>query len=78
MAKKLSKHASSRLISNQLRRLVDGSGISRYRLSKLMEVEASALSRFMSGERGLSMKALDKLGTVLDLEIRRRDKETKG
>jgi hypothetical protein len=45
-----------------------------------MEVEQSALSRFMSGERGLSMKALDRLGQVLDLEIvsRRSGKERKG
>jgi transcriptional regulator with XRE-family HTH domain len=78
MAKK--KVRSTGLVSSQLRRLIEGSGISRYRLAKLMEVEQSALSRFMSGERGLSMKALDRLGTVLGLEIisKRGDKETKG
>jgi plasmid maintenance system antidote protein VapI len=80
MAKTVRKDDPSQLVSNQLRCLIEDSGISRYRLAKLMGVQQSALSRFMSGERGLSMKALDKLGIVLDLEIgpRRRGKETKG
>jgi len=80
MGKKSKRAASRRFVSAQLRRLIENSGISRYRLAKWMGVEQSALSRFVSGERGLSMKALDKLGKVLDLEIvsRRGDKETKG
>ena len=66
MAKKKPKQAS---INDQLRALVDTCGISRYRLAIEAGIDHSALSRFMSGERGLSAKALDRIGEVLDIEL---------
>jgi len=43
--------------------------MSRYEIAKQTGIEQSALSRFMSGERGLSTSTLDRLGELLDLEI---------
>ncbi len=63
------KRTRRRRVSDQLRRLVDTSGMSRYEIAKRTGIDPSALSRFMSGERGLSTKALDKLGQLLDLEV---------
>ncbi len=56
-------------VTDQLRRLIDSCGISRYELAKRTGVSESALSRFMAGERGLSAKALDKVGECLGWEV---------
>jgi replicative DNA helicase len=48
--------------------------LSRYEISKRTDIDEGTLSRFMSGERGLSMKALDRLGACLGLTINRRRK----
>jgi transcriptional regulator with XRE-family HTH domain len=56
-------------VSEQLRRIIDGCGLTRYEIAKRTGVEQSQLSRFMAGERGLSTATLDALGKLLDLEI---------
>jgi len=55
--------------SDELRRAVDASGLSRYRICKELGIAESTLSRFMSGERGLTMKCLDRLAALLDLHV---------
>ncbi len=56
-------------LSDQIRRAVDDCGQSRYRISKETGIDASTLSRFASGERGLPMNTLDRLADYLDLNI---------
>lgn len=56
-------------VTLQLRRAIDECGLSRYEIAKRAGIEQSALSRFMTGERGLTTPALDRLGELLDLEI---------
>lgn len=56
-------------VSDQLRGLIDGCGLTRYELAKQTGIDESTLSRFMSGERGLSMKAIDALGAYLGWEV---------
>ena len=63
MAKKRTK------LSDQVRRAVDESGLSRYRICKLIEISQPTMSRFMSGQCGLTMKNLDKLADLLGLNI---------
>lgn len=67
MAKRRRKRRAS--VTEQIRRHIDGCGLSRYRIAQLTGVEQAVLSRFMSGERGLSTATLDKLSEVLDLEV---------
>jgi plasmid maintenance system antidote protein VapI len=55
--------------SDELRRAVDACGLSRYRIAKTLGIAESTLSRFMSGERGLTMKCLDRLAALLDLHV---------
>ena len=43
--------------------------MSCYRISKETGLSEPTLSRFMSGERGLTMKALDTLADFLDLNL---------
>jgi transcriptional regulator with XRE-family HTH domain len=57
-------------IIEQLKDAISNSGLSRYALSCASGVEQSALSRFMSGERGLSLESAARLADVLGLEMR--------
>ena len=56
-------------LSEQLRRLIEESDLSRYRICKEIGLTESAMSRFMSGERGLSMDVLDRVFALLKLRV---------
>jgi ribosome-binding protein aMBF1 (putative translation factor) len=56
-------------LSEQIRVAIDASGMSRYRVCKEIGLSQSMMSRFMSGQAGLSMEVVDKLGEFLGLEI---------
>lgn len=64
MAKK-----KTRLVSDQLRQVIDESGLTRYRISQETGISETALALFYNGQRGLSMKALNALGEFLQLKI---------
>src|SRR3954454_13996427 len=56
-------------LSDQVRRAINDSGMSRYALCKEIELSQSTMSRFMAGKGGLSMDMLNRVGAVLGLEI---------
>jgi transcriptional regulator with XRE-family HTH domain len=56
-------------LSDEVRRAVDASGLSRYRICKTLGLAESTMSRFMSGQGGLSMEYLDRLAELLDLHV---------
>jgi transcriptional regulator with XRE-family HTH domain len=56
-------------LSEQIRRAVDASGMSRYRICKELGIAESTMSRFMAGKGGLSMDNLDSLADLLHLDI---------
>jgi transcriptional regulator with XRE-family HTH domain len=56
-------------LSGQIRQAVDASGLSRYRISKHLGIAESTMSRFMSGQGGLSMEYLDRLADLLGLNL---------
>jgi len=56
-------------LSDQVRRAVDASGLSRYRICKTLNLGEAHMSRFMNGLGGLSMEYLDALADLLDLNI---------
>jgi transcriptional regulator with XRE-family HTH domain len=64
-------------LSDQLRRAIQQSALSRYRIAKETGVSQSVLSLFCSGQRGLSLKAIDALVRLLDLELTPRNLQTK-
>ena len=57
------------ILSDQVRRAVDDSEMSRYRICKELDLAEATMSRFMSGEGGLSMNTLDALAELLNLNI---------
>ncbi|MFI5456830.1 MAG: helix-turn-helix domain-containing protein [Isosphaerales bacterium] len=64
--------------SDRLRRAIRESAISRYVISGRTGIAQSTLSKFVHGERGLSLGSIDRLMDCLGLEIqpRRKRKDT--
>ena len=60
----------SKLLTDQLRKAIDDSGLTRYRIAKATGIDESAMAKFYNGRRGLSMDALNALGEFLQLTIR--------
>ena len=56
-------------LSEQLRSAIIKSGVSRYEISKRTGVSQAALSKFVLGHRGISVKAMDAVGLFLGLSI---------
>ena len=66
-------------LTDQLRAAVVGCGMTLGGLTRATGVDKSALSRFVNGERGLSMEAMDAIGQCLGLRIvAGKPKKTKG
>ena len=66
-------------LTDQLRRAIDDSGLTRYQIAKETGIDESALAKFYNGHRGLSMEALNALGEFLQLTIHlgRKPRSTK-
>jgi transcriptional regulator with XRE-family HTH domain len=56
-------------LTDQLRKAIADSGLTRYQIAKETGIDESALAKFYNGKRGLSMEALDALGECLKLTI---------
>ena len=66
MAKKQTKREP---LSEQLRAIIEGGPVTRYRLSKEAAVDASQLCRFVQGKGRLTTDSLDRIGEVLRLRL---------
>jgi len=56
-------------LTDQVRQSVKTCGLTRYRIWKETGIDQSTLARFAAGRAGLSMRGLDKLADLLDLNI---------
>ena len=70
----LAKMKSIKPLSQQLREVIVESGVSRYEISRQTGVSQAALSRFVLGHRGISVKAMDAVGLFLGLSITAKKK----
>jgi transcriptional regulator with XRE-family HTH domain len=59
---------------DMMRKAIETSGQSRYRISKDTGVAESVLSRFMSGKTALTVETVERLADYLGLEIVLRPK----
>lgn len=57
-------------MSDQLRQGIERSEQSRYAICKALDIDQGQLSKFMHGERGLSLAVVDRLCAYLKLELR--------
>ncbi len=71
MKKKRKKPLS---VSDQLRRAIDECGLTKYRIYVETGVDQATLSKFVRGERGVSLDTFDVLCDYLGLELRPRGK----
>ena len=69
MSKTLRHPKSADTLSKQLRWYVKNCGVSTYRLERETGIHNSALSRFLRGERGLSVASMDTMGKFLKLVL---------
>jgi hypothetical protein len=56
-------------ISGQLRQVIDASSMTREAIAQASGVSVSVISRFMAGERTISLKTVDKLAAALELRL---------
>lgn len=56
-------------LTDQVRRAILTSGLTRYRISKVCGVEEAALSRFMAGKTSLTLTSLDRMADMLGLNV---------
>ena len=56
-------------LTGQLRWHIKHSGVSTYRIEQDTGVYSASLSRFLRGERGLSLEHIDTLGKYLGLRV---------
>jgi len=63
------KRRKQKLLSDQLREIIEGGDVTRYRLSKEAAVDASQLCRFVQGKGKLTTDSLDRIGQALRLRI---------
>ena len=56
-------------LSDEVRRAIDASGMSRYRICKELGMDQATMSRFMNGKSGLLLEDLDALAALLDLHV---------
>lgn len=64
------------MLSDQVRAAIRASSRRPTAIAAAAKIHKSALSRFVSGERGLSIAGLDSLGRVLGLAIVVRKRRT--
>jgi transcriptional regulator with XRE-family HTH domain len=56
-------------ISGQLRNVIEASAMTRDAIVQASGVSVSVISRFMTGERTITLKTVDKLAAVLELRL---------
>jgi plasmid maintenance system antidote protein VapI len=56
-------------ISDQIRAAILTADVSRYQIAKDCDISQANLSRFVHGQAGLSLAAIDRLGLYLKLRI---------
>jgi hypothetical protein len=66
------------LLSEQIRKLIEESSTSRYQIWKATGIDQGTLSKFVSGDVGLSLPAIDAIGAYLGWRIVADEVDTAG
>jgi predicted transcriptional regulator len=56
-------------LSQQLQRIIGESGLTRYRICKMADMDPGQMHRFLTTGRGISMETLDRIGAALRLRL---------
>jgi hypothetical protein len=63
------KEAKHKLLSEQLREIIEDGPVTRYRIAKETGIDASQLCRFVKAKGDMSLTTLDKIGELLRLRF---------
>lgn len=63
------KKPKRKTLSDELRDAVEQSGLTRYAIWQETGIDQGTMSKFMAGNRGLSIESIDKLADLLGLHI---------
>lgn len=69
---KAKRSKSPESITDQLKAIIDDSGLSWYAIAKGAGIDQSAMQRFMHGERDLRLSSVDKLAEFFNLHLAKR------
>jgi plasmid maintenance system antidote protein VapI len=70
MAKTIRVKRQPETLTTQIKRLIDASGLSIYKLAKESGIPQPVLQRFVSGERDIKLSTADKLAVYFRLTLR--------
>ena len=56
-------------LSEQLQRIIGESGLTRYRICKLANMDPGQMHRFVTTGRGISIETMDRIGAALRLRL---------
>ena len=62
-------------LNEQLRRAIADSGLTPYRIATDADVDRSVMTRFVNGERGLTLTTASRIADYLGLELRPRQRK---
>ena len=65
-------------VSEQIRRLVLNSGMSRNQICIAIDLDTAIMSKFINNKGGLGMDCLDRLGELLKFKVTAQRKPSKG
>ena len=65
-------------VSEQIRRLVLNSGMSRNQICIAIDLDPAIMSKFINNKGGLGMECLDRLGELLKFKVTAQRKPSKG
>jgi len=60
--------------SEQLRRIIRGSGMSLLELHRETGLQPAAISRFLNGHSSMTMASVDRLAQVIDIHVKQGKK----
>jgi transcriptional regulator with XRE-family HTH domain len=63
------RHAGKHTLSAQLRDVIESRGLTSYALGRAAGVAPAVISRFVSGDRGLTMATADRVAEALGLRL---------
>lgn len=65
----MARQKKRELLSEQLRAIIEGGPVTRYRISMETGIDKSQLCRFVKGKGDMSLTTLDKIGELLRLRF---------
>ncbi len=71
----MARHLS---FTDQIRKCIDGCGMTRYAIGVSTGIDHATISRFMNGKGGLSMEGMDSIAQCIGMRAMLKEQSRKG